>query len=656
MGRCLATVFGLVVLSLAAAAPCSAALYPYKTFPVGSAATVVAIGDLNGDGRADVAVATGSAGDPLNDRSVFVFLQTSAGTLAPPIRYSTGLNARGIAIGDLNGDGRADLAVCGDSGVVVLRQKPDGTLAPPDFIPTGQDADSVAIGDLNGDGRADLAVSHSGEPQISVMYQTATGALAPPRQYAVPSAGFDQIAIGDLTGDGLPDLVFLRGTPGRANFAFFPQDPATHQLIGPGTFGWGITRTAHSFALADLKGDGKLGVAAAWGGDQPDCGIGLFDHGVNFVVQAPIQVGCSDMPEPVAVADMNGDGLPDLVVAHGGWQSLGTLIQQPDGTFAPETLDPLPYANQYEPQSLAVGDLNGDGRPDVALVDGNNGLVVLYNAGNADLAPPTTTILNGPPQYSAGATASFQFIGLDTVTPNSAMQYSWSLDAGAWSAFSPRTTVTLTGLSEGWHTFTVAARDPAGNVDPNPPSYQFAIDRTPPANLMLRGVSAYTAAVGITLYAAAQDQIATEDQLTYAWRVDGGPWSVFSLASALTLYDLFEGAHVVEVQAADPAGNVTASPVGIHFVVDRTPPHTQIDRVSRDPAAGTTTVAFSGSDNEPPPNRLAFSWRLDGGNWAPFATTTEAVLKGLGSGPHLFEVRAQDSAGNIDPAPARQSL
>jgi hypothetical protein len=655
VGRCVQKVFALIGLSLAAA-PCSAALYPYQTFPIGSAASVVAIGDLNGDGRLDVAVATGSNGDAVNDRSVFVFLQTSQGTLSPPVRYSTGVDARGIAIGDLNGDGRADLAVCGDAGVVVLRQQPDGTLGAPAFIATGQDADGVAIGDLNGDGRADLAVSHSGEAQISVMYQTATGDLAPPRRYRVPGAGFDQIAIGDVTGDGLRDLVFLRGTSGRANLAVFRQDGATHQLIGPYLYGWGITRTAHSFALGDLSGDGRTDVAVTWGGDQPDCGLGIFRRGANDLLQAAIPVGCSDSPEPIAVADMNGDGLLDLVVAHGGWQSLGTLIQQPDGTYVTETLDPLPYASSYAPQSLAVGDLNGDGRPDVALVDGNNGLVILYNAGSVDLTPPSTTILTGPPQYSRGMTAFFQFIGLDDVTPASALQYRGSLDGGAWTAFSASTTATVTGLSEGWHTFSVAARDVAGIIDPNPPTYSFAIDRTPPQNLAIRGVSPYTAAQSITLSAAATDQIAPEGQLTYAWRVDGGPWSNFSAARALTLYGLFEGPHTVEVEAADPAGNTTESPAAIRFVVDRTPPHTGIDRASRNPDTGATTVEFSGTDNKPPPNRLMFSWRLDGGAWSPFSLSTQAMLSGLAPGPHTFEVRARDSAGNIDPTPAKQTL
>jgi hypothetical protein len=655
VGRCVQKVFALIGLSLAAA-PCRAALYPYQTFPVGSAATVVAIGDLNGDGRLDVAVATGSAGDPVNDRSVFLFLQTSQGKLAPAVRYSTGLNARGIAIGDLTSDGRADLAVCGDSGVVVLRQQPDGTLGAPDFIATGNDADGVAIGDLNGDGRADLAVSHAGDAQISVLYQTATGGLAPPQRHRVPSAGFDQIAIGDVTGDGLPDLVFLRGTPGRANLAVFRQDGTSHQLIGPYLYGWGMTRSAHGFALGDLSGSGSEDVAVSWGGDQPDCGLGIFRRGANDLLQGAIPVGCSDAPEPVAVADMNGDGLLDLVVAHGGWQSLGTLIQQPDGTFATENLDPLPFASHYEPQSLAMGDLNGDGRPDVALVDDNNGLVILYNAGSADLIPPTTTILNGPPQYSRGTTASFQFIGLDAVTPVSALQYRWSRDGGAWSPFSASSTATLTGLSEGWHTFSVAARDDAGTIDPSPPTFKFAIDRAPPQNLTVRGVGSYTAAQSITLTAAATDQIAPAGQLTYAWRVDGGPWSDFSAASSLTLYGLFEGSQTVEVQAADPAGNVTQLPAAIQFVVDRTPPRTWIQGETRNPDAGTMSVRFAGADDVPPPNRLMFSWRLDGGDWSPFSLSTEALLSDVAPGPHTFEVRARDSAGNIDPTPAKETF
>ena len=106
----------------------------------------------------------------------------------------------------------------------------------------------------------------------------------------------------------------------------------------------------------------------------------------------------------------------------------------------------------------------------------------------------------------------------------------------------------------------------------------------------------------------------------------------------------------------DPAGNVTAQPAAIRFVVDRTPPHTQIDQVTGSPAGGTAIVEFSGTDNEPPPNWLMYSWRLDDGSWSPFSTATKALLPKLAPGPHTFAVRARDSAGNIDPNPATRGL
>jgi hypothetical protein len=67
-------------------------------------------------------------------------------------------------------------------------------------------------------------------------------------------------------------------------------------------------------------------------------------------------------------------------------------------------------------------------------------------------------------------------------------------------------------------------------------------------------------------------------------------------------------------------------------------------------------VRFSGTDNEPAPNHLAFSWRLDGGDWSPFGPASQAVIPSLATGLHLFEVRARDSAGNIDPTPAKRTL
>jgi hypothetical protein len=152
------------------------------------------------------------------------------------------------------------------------------------------------------------------------------------------------------------------------------------------------------------------------------------------------------------------------------------------------------------------------------------------------------------------------------------------------------------------------------------------------------------------------DNLAQAGELLFSWRVDGGPWSDFSAAIKLTLYGLFEGAHVIDMRAEDPAGNISTAIASAPFVVDRTPPDTRIDSVTSDPATGSVKVSFSGTDNLPPPNRLSFSWRLDGGAWSAFSTSTQAVFPTLSAGLHTFEVRARDSAGNIDPTPAVQGF
>jgi hypothetical protein len=192
-------------------------------------------------------------------------------------------------------------------------------------------------------------------------------------------------------------------------------------------------------------------------------------------------------------------------------------------------------------------------------------------------------------------------------------------------------------------------------VDPTPALYHFGVDRTPPFGVVLHGVGAYTVATGVSVTVDAEDNLSSLDDLTYAWRIDGGPWSDFSYAWKITLTGLFEGAHTLEAKVADPAGNV-AAPVGVSFIVDRTPPTTSITGVSRDPATGAITVRFSGTDNLPPPNTLSYSWRVDGGAWSAFSTATQATLPRLAPGPHQFEVRARDAAGNVDPTPATQGL
>ncbi len=161
---------------------------PYVTYPSGSSPVFAAIGDLNNDGRSDVAVTAGPGSDPANDNAVHVFLQAADGTLGPGVVYSLGTWPSFIEIGDLNGDGRADLVVTISGGIGVMLQNASGTLDSMVAYSVTAGIGPIKVGDFNGDGRLDVAEvnSNSVGNNLSIFLQTATGTLASP--VALPGA------------------------------------------------------------------------------------------------------------------------------------------------------------------------------------------------------------------------------------------------------------------------------------------------------------------------------------------------------------------------------------------------------------------------------------------------------------------------------------
>lgn len=346
----------------------------------------IAIADLNNDGLPDLAVATTVvAGAPPHPGFVSVIPQNpqAPGTFFRGVHFATGTDPIAVAVGDLNGDGRLDLAVANNSSgnVSVLIQDPasPGKFLQAVNLRTGGYPSGIAIGDLNGDGRPDIAVA-TGRRSVSILFQNSSG---PPGTFLAPATipvrgGSAAVAIGDLNGDGAADLVVLAGV-----VSVLLQDPQN-----PGTFlarkDYRAGQQPIAVRIGDLNGDGVPDLAVANLGSPSNPGsanvsVLLQDitHRGNFLARTNYGTGARS--EDVAIGDLNADNRADLVVANSGTLSttgsVSVLLQKPPKagrlSFGRKN-----YAGKSGPLSVAIGDLNGDGRPDIAVADGNSATIL----------------------------------------------------------------------------------------------------------------------------------------------------------------------------------------------------------------------------------------------------------------------------------------
>lgn len=352
---------------------------PYLMIPTGSMPQAVAIGDVNGDGKNDVVMTTFSYFSPSTDYKLIVFIQNSSGGLNPPIIYATsgvdGQYPSSVAIGDINNDGKNEVVV-GINGlnIEIFSEDGSGGLLSTATYPT-INSERVKIADLNNDGRLDIVGVGTGG--VDVFYQKADGSLNVATNHAVAWGGVKDLKVGDINSDGLLDII-LMGWPGSS-----PQIAVMFQMPG-GSFSTPVYNDfgdvfPGGVAVGDVTGDGKHDVVVSYGGNLGHLGVFAQNSGGALNPAAPYS--SYDIPESIEVADISSDGKPDVIVLHGGFDTMGVYRQKADGTLSTEEFYPLPRASHYSPHGLAVGDINGDGLPDVVIAsyDNTSGLVVLYH-------------------------------------------------------------------------------------------------------------------------------------------------------------------------------------------------------------------------------------------------------------------------------------
>jgi len=297
------------------------------------------------------------------------FFGNGDGTLQPPVSLNQNIGSgySVAASGDFNGDGKLDLllVVPGSGGTIaVLLGNGDGTFQAP-VTYTVPVASYLVLGDFNGDGKPDIAVSGGiSGGVVSILINNGDGTFKSPANYSI-SGNVQALAAADLNADGKLDLVVSSG-----------GTSATISVLlgnGDGTFGSPIVYTSNllsiysaSIAVADFNGDGKLDLALTNSEGSTNAVAIVLGNGDGTFQNPPLLYSAGLLPTGLVSLDVNGDGKPDLAVAGGygvlSYFSLTTLINRGDGTFA----NPVSFPVLQFPYSAVVGDFNGDGHVDIA--------------------------------------------------------------------------------------------------------------------------------------------------------------------------------------------------------------------------------------------------------------------------------------------------
>lgn len=351
---------------------------PESPLFVGPQAGRPELGDVNGDGTLDVVVACGACcGDRHQPTGghVVVLLGDGRGGMrdAEGSPHKVGPTARKIALGDVDGNGSLDIAVAEhDSNALTIlvndgKGRFTGLSSRPEIAPSSvrPHTHDIAIADVNGDGYADLLATVANAGSIAVLLGNGKGAFAPAAgsPMRVGRHPYDSIAIGDLNGDSKPDLV-MPDLHGHAIVALLGS--------GTGTFAQApglpvaVDQRPGYVAIGDMNGDGHLDAVAS----HDDYGILdiLFGDGTGRLTSAPGSPIRVALPIwGVMIADMNGDRRPDIIGGVAGGRNVLVFWNDGKAGFSEERAlrteagEGAGYVN--------AADVNRDGRPDI--VTGN---------------------------------------------------------------------------------------------------------------------------------------------------------------------------------------------------------------------------------------------------------------------------------------------
>jgi hypothetical protein len=355
--------------------------------------TGIAVGDLNGDGIPDLVIS-----DALR-----VLIGKGDGTFQPATFIFSATFASGKAVlGDFNGDGKLDVVVSSlIGGVVLLPGDGKGNLGDPVNFSTGESLPGkLAVADLNGDHKLDVVSVSPQDNKISVLLGNGNGTFAAPTVYASgggPNSTYG-VLLADLNGDGVPDIAVANQITSGASPTIwvFPGN-------GDGTFGTPaqynpVAQAIWVLGAGDFNGDGLTDLVFTSSSDTLPLQMGVIFGGANGALGSPASYSVGPAPGQPVLADLNGDGVLDMVApATGTRGNLSVLLGNGDGSFQPA----VSYPSAAGAMFVAVGDFNGDGKPDLAVTTTSpttfmsSLLIFLGNGDGSFQAPRSTPVMSG---------------------------------------------------------------------------------------------------------------------------------------------------------------------------------------------------------------------------------------------------------------------
>ena len=351
--------------------------------PLGTKLTAIGTADVNGDQLPDLLVLESMIWNNLNPRllgNLYVMTGIGTGQFSAPTAYPLGRNPTALAAGDLNRDGSVDAVVADATGIDVLLGTGTGGFAPMKIYPSASgQLSSVALADFNLDGNLDVIATSLNS--LSLFLGQGDGTFTAETVIPLDQANsslLGTVLVADLNGDGHPDLIVgSNPQPPLGGFSG-PPPPGTISILlgaGDGTFSSPMNVVlaagfAGGLAVADINGDGIPDVIA--GTSQGRVAVYLGNGDGSFA--SPMQSKTATLATLLSVTDLDGDGKPDLIVGECcAVAEPSYMLGNGDGTFLAETRFP----DGPGTRGVAVADFDGDGHPDLATVGDSGGVPYL---------------------------------------------------------------------------------------------------------------------------------------------------------------------------------------------------------------------------------------------------------------------------------------